>query len=174
MSEVIITTFSEQPTFDSMWAQAVALFETYPHVAVLLALMFLDIVTGSLAACIAGTLSSNVSYRGHLRKGIILCILGAARLTEFIIPGAPLLLLGSMGFCAYEVWSIIENAGRAGVPLPPKLRRAFEIFREEQTIKDKGGIEAEIIVRPEPPSKKRDSDVVIDLIDRHTPGADTT
>lgn len=155
MSEVIITSFNA-PVFDSIWNQCEFLLETYPHVAVLLALMFIDIVTGSLAACISGTLSSNVSYKGHLRKGMILCILGAARLMEFIIHGAPLLLLGSLGFCAYEVWSIIENAGRAGVPLPPKLRRAFEIFREEQEYKD-----AQIIVRPKPLASK-DSDIVIE------------
>ena len=158
MSEVIVTTFTQQPVFDSVWNQAEYLLRTYPHVAVLLALMLLDVVTGTLAAIVSGTLASNVSYRGHLRKGIILCILGASRLMEFIIPGAPLLLFGSIGFCAYEVWSIIENAGRAGVPLPPKLKRAFEIFREEQDYKD-----AQIVVRPKPHSlHNRDSDVVIE------------
>ena len=159
MSEVIITTFTQQPAFESVRQQFLFLLETYPHVAVLLALMLLDVVTGTLAAAVSGTLASNVSYRGHLRKGIILCILGASRLMEFIIPGAPLLLFGSIGFCAYEVWSIIENAGRAGVPLPPKLKRAFEIFREEQDYKD-----AQIVVRPKPHSShnNRDSDIVIE------------
>jgi toxin secretion/phage lysis holin len=147
-----------------MWGQVVALFRTYPHVGVLMALMILDVITGSLAAAVSGRLSSNISFRGHLRKGIILCILGTARLMEFIIPGAPLLLLGALGFCAYEVWSIVENAGRAGVPMPAKLRRAFEIFREKeemhdarivtQTVVDVHADHAEV-------NPKRDSDVVI-------------
>lgn len=171
-----------EQTFDSWWHQAVSLFATYPHVGVLLALMTLDIITGTLAGWVAGKMSSNVSFKGHARKGIIICILGAARLMEFIIPGAPFLLLGTLGFCAYEVWSIVENAGRAGVPMPPKLRRAFEVFREQeelkearvvsQTILDVHAQHAEIsgpqkVVVNDGDSvitkkKKQDSDIVID------------
>ena len=34
-------------------------------------------------------------------------------------------------YCATELLSIIENAAKAGVPIPKKLRKALEQLKEE-------------------------------------------
>ena len=113
------------------WPALVTLFEQNPLIAALLVLMCLDIVTGILAAGASGQLSSSVSFKGMCKKGIMIGIIAAAKIMEVVIPGAPLATIGALGFCCVELFSIVENAGRAGVPLPAGLKAAFEKFREK-------------------------------------------
>lgn len=86
--------------FDSFVEQWLYVWANYPGLAVLLCLMVIDVAMGSIAATVGGKLSSNVSYKGHMKKGAILLILGSAKLMELVLPGAPLLFIGTLGFIA--------------------------------------------------------------------------
>lgn len=96
-----------------------------PVYQLLLALMLLDVVTGLLAAGAAKKLSSDVSFRGMFKKGIIILLVVAAHMggKQIGVPAG----VGVAGFyCAHELLSIIENAGRAGVPVPDILKQMVE------------------------------------------------
>lgn len=148
-----------------------SLFATYPLLAVLLCLVVIDIVTGILASCIAGSISSVASHKGMMKKGVMLMAVVTARLMEVVVPQAPLMTLGCLGFVVVELTSIIENCGKAGVPLPPKLMAMFEKFKIEKFFEEKAPTVVQVnldkpkeITTPAP-SFKRPSDIVLNVHD---------
>jgi hypothetical protein len=95
-------------------------------------------------------------------------IIGAAKVMEIVIPGAPLANMGAFGFCGFELFSIVENAGRAGVPLPASLKNAFERLREKKLREDSKAPIVEVNVNEtsaplEKTRTKRPSDVIVNL-----------
>ena len=93
-------------------------------------LMMLDIVTGVLAAAIERQLSSNVSWNKMTRKIVTLMLVILAILVEPLAQGVPVEALACMFYIVTEGMSILENAGRAGVPLPPVLKDVLVRLRE--------------------------------------------
>ncbi|MED9883076.1 MAG: phage holin family protein [Blautia sp.] len=105
----------------------------------LLILMAADWITGGLLLPAVfgkspkspnGALESRAGWKGLCRKGMTLFyILIAARLDR---------LLGMnyirnavcIGFIANELFSIVENAGLMGVPLPAMIRKVIDILKE--------------------------------------------
>jgi len=154
---------------DGWLEMAQALFTNYPLLGVLLALIFVDVVTGIMASCIAGKISSVASYRGMMKKGVMLMAVVTARVMEAVIPQAPLMTLGCLGFIGVELFSIIENCGKAGVPIPAKLMSMFEKFRAEKMAEEKPPTVVTVNVDESQAQKqsrfKRPSDVVISVKD---------
>lgn len=111
----------------------------------LIIFMSVDYITGLITAGIfkkskksqSGGLSSEASWKGLVRKGVmLLLVLVACRLD---------LLLGSnfirdavvIALCTNETISIIENAGLMGIPIPKALTKAIDLLKDK-TEKDGG------------------------------------
>lgn len=93
-------------------------------------LMMLDWVSGVCSGAVRRKLSSEVGANGLIRKGLIMVLLLSVMILERIadllganLSGLRLELVGAVGFSLNEVISIMENCAKAGVPIPPQLRR---------------------------------------------------
>lgn len=149
---------------DGWWEMLLDLGTKNPALMVLITLMLLDVITGVMASWISGSISSSASYKGMLRKGVMLAVVATARVMEAVIPNAPLMILGCIGFSCTELFSIVENAGRSGVPLPLGLKQAFEKFREDKKREEIKSPIIEVNVDGNSESKfKRPSDVQINV-----------
>ena len=97
----------------------------------LVVLLTLDYVTGVTAGAIKGELSSKVGFFGLLRKLVILVIIAVAAIIDRIIPSTNGAIRAAviMFYIMNESLSILENAGRIGIPLPKRLRKAIESLR---------------------------------------------
>jgi len=163
--------FPEKLTGLDGWLEMFSsLFREYPLLGVLLSLIVLDIATGVLASGIANKLSSVVSYKGVMKKGVMILAVVVAKIMEAVIPQAPLMTLGCLGFIGVELFSIIENCGKAGVPIPAKLMSMFEKFRAEKIAEEKPPTVVQVnvdesVVAPKKSPYKRPSDVVINVND---------
>ena len=100
----------------------------------LLAFILMYYATGLLAAISARRLSSSVGFRGLLRKMLILAMVGMGHLLDTQLLHAQGLLRNAViGFyLANEGLSILENAGRMGLPLPEKLRAVLVQLKTEK------------------------------------------
>lgn len=97
----------------------------YQTVGVLLILMGADVITGIFAGAIKGQLSSRVSWIGMCKKVIMLMAVGLGNVMEPYASGLPLGKLCAVFYSFTEGISIVENMGRAGVPIPGPLRDAL-------------------------------------------------
>ncbi len=98
-----------------LWAQ------TPPLVQLLLILMCTDMATGLLAAVVNREVSSSVTFRGVCKKAIVLLMVGAGVALEQQLQ-VPVDDAIAGFYCAGEVISIMENAARAGLPVPQALK----------------------------------------------------
>ena len=99
---------------------------------VLFALMFLDYLTGLIVGYKMQNLNSKRAFKGLRKKLLILVILCGASLMHKLVPDLAFRTLVGMFYCATELLSIIENVAKVGVPIPNKLKKAFEQLREEK------------------------------------------
>jgi toxin secretion/phage lysis holin len=107
-------------------AVAAAVWLTFePAVQLLLILMVLDVASGTVAGVTARNLSSETAFAGLAKKALILILVaGAAALQPQ--SGVSFLASAVAGFYAtHEALSVIENAAKAGVPIPRVLRDAL-------------------------------------------------
>lgn len=102
-------------------------------VVILLALVIVDYITGIVASAMEGALSSQVGFRGIVRKLLVFVLVAAAHLADVAIGWNMHLIRDAIVFfyIANEFISIVENAGRAGVPIPSVLRKAIELLKDE-------------------------------------------
>lgn len=110
---------------------------------ILMGMMALDIIVGLTAAAIAGRINHQKAFQGALRKSIILMVLTATKLLQLQVAlliewqvapyfrqvpqNIPLTEFVGSIFLLYEFVSILENASRAGVRLPPLLVKVLDI-----------------------------------------------
>ncbi|KJE27370.1 toxin secretion/phage lysis holin family protein [Geobacillus kaustophilus] len=102
-------------------------------VLILLALVIVDYLTGIAASAVEGKLSSQVGFRGIIRKLLIFVLVAASHLVDLAIGWNMHVIRDAIIFfyIANEFISIVENAGRAGVPIPSVLRKAIELLKDE-------------------------------------------
>lgn len=100
--------------------------EMTPAFAVLIALMVLDFCTGLLHAIIEQKLNSKTCARGIMKKIFILALVAVAHLIDISLGKAVCMGVVEFFYIANESMSIIENAGRAGLPVPEKLTKVLE------------------------------------------------
>ena len=103
--------------------------------------MVIDYLTGVLAAYINPKmmLDSRTGFRGICKKIVILLLVSLAHFVDSAT--------GQQIVCTAVVWfflgneglSILENAAKAGVPVPGKLRQTLKQLAEEKTEKKGGG-----------------------------------
>lgn len=97
----------------------------------LLLLMSLDVLTGMAASYLAHSLSSRKTYRGVIRKSLMVGVVLAAHVVsrglgkDYNLP----VNFGAMvaaGFCLHELVSILENARRSGLPMPQPVQEVLK------------------------------------------------
>lgn len=98
----------------------------HPLIQTLAVLIVLDLVSGLLYAWATKSVSSDASYRGMAKKAMMLVLVGAASTYNGTQPlGFDAAAAVAGFFCTTELISIIENAGRLGVPIPKVLMDAI-------------------------------------------------
>ncbi|MGM0847127.1 MAG: phage holin family protein [Bacillota bacterium] len=105
---------------------------------VLIMAMILDYITGIIAAGVNGELSSKAGLKGIGKKVLIFSVVAAAHLIDTILGNQHIIRDSTIIFyVSNEILSIIENAGRAGLPIPPFIRGAIKSLRNRITRKNK-------------------------------------
>ena len=94
-----------------------------------------DYVTGVMCAISDRRLSSEVGFRGICRKVIILALVGVGSILDRNVVGSGSVLRTAVIFyyLSNEGISILENASRLGLPVPPKIKKVLEQLKEEKT-----------------------------------------
>ena len=101
----------------------------------LLILMVLDYISGIIAGYKEKTLNSKRGFKGLCKKVMILIIICCPSLISQILKNFALRDIVIIFYCSTEILSILENAGKIGVPIPNKLKKALEQCRDEKDIK---------------------------------------
>lgn len=100
----------------------------------LLAFVIADYITGVLCAISERKLSSEIGFRGINRKILIFILVGVANIVELHIlkHGTPLRTATICFYISNEGISLLENAGRLGLPFPKKLKDILEQLRNDK------------------------------------------
>ncbi len=87
-----------------------------------------DYLTGLMAAAVEKKLSSEIGFKGIFRKVLIFMLVGIGHIldTRVIGDGSVLRTAVIFFYISNEGISIIENAGRIGLPIPQKLKAILE------------------------------------------------
>lgn len=107
----------------------------FPLVGLLILLIFADVALGYCAASIASAVNSSASGKGMLKKVAILILVGVCSILEPLTNGIPLSGSAAFFFILYELTSIVENAGRCGLPVPPHILAALSVMKSADKIK---------------------------------------
>lgn len=101
-----------------------------PLLQVLIAFVIVDYVTGLIASGVEGKLSSKAGFRGILKKIMIFLMVAVANLIDSAIGENQLIRDATIFFyLANELLSILENAGRTGLPVPDAIKKAVEVLK---------------------------------------------
>ena len=103
----------------------------------LIALVALDYVTGVICAAANKRLSSEIGFKGLIKKAVIVALVAAAGVADKVIPATNQAVRAAviLFYIANEAISILENAAELGLPVPEKLKAVL--------IKTKGEDKAE-------------------------------
>lgn len=109
----------------------------------LLAFIIIDYITGFLCAVVEHKLSSEVGARGIAKKVVILLLVGMANLIDLYVikTGAVVRTAVIFFYLSNEGVSILENAGRLGLPIPERLRAVLSQLKDKD---DEGGKDGEL------------------------------
>ncbi len=102
-------------------------------IMVLLGVVAMDYLTGVACAALAGELSSAVGFKGLLKKVFIFILLALASMVDKLAPATNGAVRSAvcMFYIANEGISILENAGRLGMPLPGALKKALSALQKQ-------------------------------------------
>lgn len=98
----------------------------------LLFLVALDYITGVCVAIRDKKVSNKVGAKGIVSKVMIFAMVSlSAIIDRFLVgDGSALCALTILFYCANEIFSILENANKFGIPLPKKLTQFLEDFKD--------------------------------------------
>lgn len=99
----------------------------------LIAFVIIDYVTGIMCAIVEKSLDSEVGARGIFKKVLIFLLVGIANMIDVNVIGQGAILRTAVIFfyLSNEGVSILENAGRLGLPIPEKLKAVLKQLRDE-------------------------------------------
>ena len=99
----------------------------------LIALIILDYISGVIAAAVEKRLSSEMGAKGIAKKIFMLLIVALANIVDINVigDGHVLKTVTVVFYICNECISLIENAGRIGVPVPKKLLDVLEQLRDK-------------------------------------------
>lgn len=96
----------------------------------LIAFVIIDYVTGFFASAIEGKLNSEIGLIGIAKKVFIFVLVAVANIIDVSIGEGNIIRDATIWFyLANEGLSILENAGRIGLPVPDVIKRAIEILK---------------------------------------------
>ncbi|MGN4872556.1 holin [Bacillus thuringiensis] len=107
---------------------------------VLLIMAAIDYITGVIAAGYNGELKSKVGFKGIAKKVVLFLLVGAATQADAAIgTNSAIREATTFFFIGNELLSLLENAGKMGIPLPQALTNAVEILGGKQKQEEKKG-----------------------------------
>lgn len=91
-----------------------------------------DYITGVMCAVTDKKLSSAIGFKGICRKVLIFLLVGIANILDVEIIGTGSVLRTAVIFfyISNEGVSLLENAGRLGLPIPEKIKGVLEQLHE--------------------------------------------
>ena len=100
----------------------------------LLAFIAIDYITGLMVGISTKTLNSSTVFKGLAKKVFILLLVLIANILDTHVMGGSGVVRGVViaFYLANEGISILENAGKLGVPYPEKLRDVLEQLKETE------------------------------------------
>ena len=100
----------------------------------LLVFVIMDYISGVMCAIADRRLSSEVGFKGICRKVLIFALVGLGHLLDYHIIGTASVLRTAIVFfyISNEGISLLENAGKLGLPIPQKIRKVLEQLNEEE------------------------------------------
>ncbi|MDE5619003.1 MAG: phage holin family protein [Ruminococcus sp.] len=104
----------------------------------LIAFMVMDYITGLISAYIRRELSSAVGFTGIAKKVFIMALVAVGHILDtHVIGDGAVFRSAVIGFyLANEGISILENAGKIGLPLPKKLIDVLAQLKNEEEKND--------------------------------------
>ena len=102
-------------------------------VVALVVFVVADYLTGVMCAISERKLSSEVGFKGICRKVIIFILVGIANILDVQVIGSGSVLRTAVIFfyISNEGVSLLENAGRLGLPIPEKLKAVLEQLHDK-------------------------------------------
>ena len=109
------------------------------QIEALMLLMLIDYISGVMAAYINPNMSLNSQrgFKGILKKIMIMLLVALAHIVDRAIGQAMAQAIVVWFFIGNEGLSIIENAAKAGLPVPEKLKQTLEQLMQERIDKDR-------------------------------------
>ena len=106
-----------------------------PLLTALLVVQFADVVTGFMAGGKDRDISSSTFFAGLKKKvGMWILLILANVVDVTFLGGVPVLKSAVSGFLvAGEGLSLVENLGRIGVPIHPKIKQLLTQLRDENS-----------------------------------------
>ena len=117
--------------FTSLGAVGGFLFGGWSAVlSILLAFVIADYVTGIMAGYVEGKLNSKVGFKAIPKKVMIFILVAVAHLIDNALGENHMFRDAVIFFyIGNELISILENAGRIGVPVPEQLKQAIQVLK---------------------------------------------
>lgn len=124
----------------AMGAISAAYLGLHTMIQLLFWAIILDVLSGLAAAFVRAEISSDVSMRGMTKKAIMLLAVAGGEIVDhhtgmtLVLPWGGQLGLGealAAYYCVHEAISIVENIGRAGVPMPAWIINRLERMKRE-------------------------------------------
>lgn len=144
--DIIIHFFREMPLKSIEWGAAVSIVGTAfsylvgwsDTIETLLVAMAIDYLTGITAAYLNPDmkLDSRKGMKGFLKKLTILCLVALAHELDKITGQPGIQSIVVWFFIGNEGLSILENAAKAGLPIPEKLKNTLAQLADEKEHKE--------------------------------------
>lgn len=93
----------------------------------LIAAVMIDYITGVCVAIYEKKLSSNIGFRGIVKKIAIFCLVSLSHTIDHVLlhDEAALRTITTIFYISNECISVFENIGRLNLPLPDKLKNVL-------------------------------------------------
>jgi toxin secretion/phage lysis holin len=99
-------------------------------IQILVIFIVIDYVTGLIAAGYQGKLSSRIGFKGIAKKVMIFALVAVAHLIDRALGDNHLFRDATIYFyLANELLSILENAGKTGLPIPDQIKNAVQVLK---------------------------------------------
>ena len=103
-------------------------------IMVLLCVVSLDYITGAIGAAVHKCMDSSVGFAGLFKKVFIFVLVALAALLDKLVPSTngAVRTAVCMFYIANEGLSILENAGKIGLPIPEPLQNALQKLKSKE------------------------------------------
>ena len=97
---------------------------------ILLCMIVIDFVSGVMKAIVEKKLNSEVCSKGIVKKIFILLLVAVGHMVDLAVNSNIVMTAVCFFYIANEGMSIVENAGRMGLPVPEKIKEVLEQLQD--------------------------------------------